>query len=205
VDFKTYYFEGLIKVPTEYVKQYVDQHIDEFISKINNTLKTNYENYIEDNLIVNNIEIPITILKSIPNSEAYSSVDLNKGTDIYIDANNVKSLMNSKENFKKNLYTMLIHEITHIIDKGAFKKPASARSFDDYSAYVNSDREFPAFLNEYIHKIQNKIKTNTNYKEFLINAFKTGKSTKDREIDKFIKSLNPENKIKFINNVLKSI
>lgn len=203
--FKKFFLEGVIKLPIEYIKKFIDDHIEEIIIKINETLKTNYDNYVEDNIIINGIEIPITIVKSIPNSDAYVSIDLNKGTDIYIDANNVKQLMKTKDNFKKTLFSFFVHEITHILDKGVFKKPASPRSFDDYSGYVNSLREFPALSNEYIIKIQNKINSNPNYKEFLIDAFKKGKSIKIKEIDDFIKLLTDDNKKKFINNVLKSI
>jgi hypothetical protein len=199
MDFKTYY-EGVIKVPTEYINQYVLKHVDEIISKINDTLINKYENYIEENLKINNSDIPLIIQNDINPPDSYLSY---QNDNIYMSAKNLKSLTKDKPKFVDFLNKSLVHEVTHLMDAGLNKKPQYKGS--DNAEYVNSPREFPAFVNMYIEKIKSLINSNPKYKNLLINAFKTGSSVKDREIDKFIKMLTPDNKIKFINNVLKSI
>jgi len=203
MSFKSYFnlSEGLIKVPSNEINNYVDSHFNELVSKIKETAKTGYENSIDDNLIVNGKEIPLVIVKKIPNSNAYMSVNLAKGDDIYLDATNILELKTTQEKLKSFLKQSLIHEITHLLDKGAYKKPAIS-SNDDYSNYVNSEREFPALANEMIHKIS---QMSPKQKLDLINSFRFKTKIKDKDLSDFISYLTPKNKIKFIGLVTKNI
>lgn len=201
--FKEFYYlsEGLIDVPKEYIKSFIDSHINEIKSKIKETNAKKYETFIDDNLIINNQEIPITIVPTIPNSEAYMSVDLKKGMDIYLDAKNLIGMLNNKD-FSDFLFSSFIHEITHLVDKGAFEKSAAPNSQDDYDQYLNSDREFPAYANEMINKINSKTDEE---KQAIIMDLKWGNPLIDDEIQDFISRLNKKNKHKFINYIVKAI
>lgn len=200
MNFKTYFYEGIIKVPTEYVMQYVNQHIEELINKIKETLKTGYENYIEDNLIINDIEIPIIIQQDINPKNSYLSA---QNDNIYLSAKNLKSLIKNKLQFISFLNNAIIHEITHLLDKGLKHKPQYTGN--DKSEYINSPREFVAFQNMHINTIKNNINKDISYKEKVIDSFRKGSNFPDNTIDEFIKMLNLKNKIKFTNNVLNNI
>lgn len=202
MNFKTYYTlnEGLISVPIDYIKSWVDNHIDEIISKIKETIKTKYETYVDDNLLINGIEIPVIIVNKTKSSNAFMSFYFSSN-EIYIYAPSIVSYMKNKQKFKNFIYSSIIHEITHMVDKGNMKKKTNFDN-DTYSTYINSDLEFPAFANEMINKILNKTEEQ---KLQILDSLRYGKAIKDREVNQFMKYLNEKNKIKFINYVVKNI
>ena len=107
-----------------------------------------------------------------------------------------------KKQMRTQLLISLVHELTHAIDPGLDKKPQESENYD---SYINSDREFPAFVNMYIELINNNILKNPKLKEQILNSLRTGSKFPIKEIDNFINLLTPENKNKFLKLIYQNI
>lgn len=202
MNFKEYFNlnEGLIKVDTDNINQYVINHIDEIISKINETLKSGYETYVEDDLINNNINIPIIIQRDINPKDSFLST---QNDTIYLSSENLKSLIKNKPKFIDFLQKALIHEVTHLNDVGSKFKPTYTG--DDHSEYVNSSKEFQPFVNMHLETVKQMLLKDPTNKEKIINALRFGNTFPNKDIDSFIKKLNPKNKIKFVKYILQNL
>ena len=205
--FKDYFYEGTVKVPTEEIRKWVDSHFEEFVTKLKETLKTGYNTDIEDYLILTNpytnekMEIPIEIQKNILSSNESGSL-------LRFDAVNRRVLINAtnfyneyKRNLKDGFISGLIHELTHAIDPGVAnkKKKFTPGSYDDL---VNSDIEMVALNREYIDRIKH---LSDNKRLLAFDKIRKGKPLGIREIDDYLSSLNPENKRKFISQLVKEV
>ena len=205
--FKDYFYEGMVKVPTEEIRKWVDSHYEEFVVKLKETLTKGYNTDIEDYLILTNpytnekMEIPIEIQKTILSSNEAGSL-------LRFDAVNRRVLINAtnfyndyKRNLKDGLISGLIHELTHAIDPGVAnkKKKFAPGSYDDV---VNSDIETVAFNREYIDRIKH---LPDNKKLLVFDKIRKGKPLGIKDIDDYISSLNPENKRKFISQLVKEV
>jgi deoxycytidine triphosphate deaminase len=203
ISFKKYFFEGLIKVPTNEIRAWVERNYDEFINKLNETLKNGYDTNIDENIKVKNpynnevSDIAIEIRKNL--------LDINKNPLYFLyDPQNQTFFINAsnfikykKENYKEMLLSGIIHEFTHSIDPG-FKHTTTDKT--SYETYINSQKEFQAYANEYIDRIKN----NPN-KTKMLNNIVHGKNIGIKDIDDFYSDLNPDNKKKFIKLLYKEI
>jgi hypothetical protein len=201
--FKDYLKEGLVKVPTNELRSWVDRNYTEFINKLNETLKNGYDTNIDENIKVKNpynnevSDIAIEIRKNILETNSVNVYFLfdPKHDTIFINASNF--IKYKKDKYKEMLLSGIIHELTHNIDPG-FKHTNIDTS--TYDSYINSEKEFQAYANEYI----DRIKHNPNKKD-LLNKLTYGKKIGIKDIDDFYSELNPDNKKKFIKLLYKEI
>lgn len=197
--FKSYFFEGLIKIPTNEIISWVDRNFTELQSKINETNTKGYDTYIEENIKVLNpynkeiTDISVEIRKKLQSTSEKNVVILfyNEQSTIYLNA----SIIAQKQNLKEYLIQSFIHEISHKMDPGYSYKNKDSNT---YSEYINSDVEFPVHVNEFIAKIN----LLSNKPEVLKNIM-SGTKTGIKDLDDFYSELNSKNKKKFLNLIYK--
>lgn len=198
--------EGLVKLPIKIIDVWVDQNIEEIINKLKETYKNKYNTYIEKDLTFvdeysqEQINITVNIQYSLinANENILSLMHYDKKENaIYISASTILENIKGVDNIKNVLINGIKHELTHVVDPGRkYKK----QNFSSYEDYINSDIEFPAFSRQYIELIKNK-----GYSSKALNAIRTGKDIPIKEIAQWYKKLNPKNKKKFINQLVKEI
>jgi hypothetical protein len=207
--FKEYFYlnEGMLKVPVEDIRTWVESHYVEFVTKLKETLKNGYGTDVSDYLVLKNpytnenIELSVEIQKSILSSNEGGSL-------LRFDKQNNRILINAtnffkayKNDLKTALISGIIHEVAHAIDPGVAGKHKKfvPGSYDDI---INSDIETVAFNREFIDRIKN---LDSEKKARILDRIRKGKAIGIKDVDDYYSSLNPKNKTKFINQLVKEI
>jgi hypothetical protein len=201
------FYEGLIKVPVDEIRQWVETHYDEFVSKLKETLTKGYNTYVEDGLILTNpynqekLDLTVEIQKNVMSSSeggSYFRIDV-PNSRILVNATNFYN--DYKKDIKSGLVSGLVHEVTHMMDPGvtSMKKQVNLGSYTDR---INSDVEFPAMAREFIDQINHLPDEN---KTKILDRIRKGKALGMKEIDEFMNDLTPENRTKFIKYLYKEL
>lgn len=198
--------EGLIKLPIETIDSWIDSHTDEILSKIKETYLKGYNTFVDDEIVFINpynneeVRVPVNIqnkLRSV-NDETDTALYFDKKENaIYLSAKALVDNLETKNKIKEYVKNGIHHELTHVIDPGRRFK---TQKHDTFSDYVNSDIEFPAFLQQYIQLIKNK---GNSLK--VLNAIRTGKKIPIPEIANWFNNLTTDNKRKFIKELVKEL
>ncbi len=207
---KFFYTEGRIKLPTEEIIKWVNDHFSEMMSKIHETYEKKWGTYIEDSLKVRNEytqEVESFIINivhkiHIPNGNKnilYAlSYDEKQGA-IEISASAMIEVLKAEDKIRKYVTHGIIHELSHAMDPGREFKKSDSSSF---KSYINTDVEFPAFVNQYIELIKGLSDDN---KRKVLDAIRNGKRIPIKEVADWMSKLTFENKMKFIKLLVKEI
>ena len=205
-----FYTEGRIKLPTEEIIKWVTDHFSEMMLKIWETYKEKYGTYIEDSLDVRNEytnEVESFIINivdkiHIPDGNEDTlyalSYDKKQGA-IEISASAMLDSLKSEDKIRKYVTHGIIHELSHAMDPGREFKKSDSSSF---KSYINTDVEFPAFVNQYIELIKGLPEGS---RQKFLDAIRSGKRVPNKEVADWMGKLTFQNKMKFIKLLVKEI
>lgn len=205
-----FYTEGRIKLPTEDIIKWVNEHFAEMIMKIKETYKEKYGTYIDDSLEVRNEytdEVESFIINivdkiHIPDGNKDTlyalSYDKKQGS-IEISASAMMEVLKTEDKIRKYVTHGIIHELSHAMDPGREFKKSDSSSF---KSYINTDVEFPAFVNQYIELIKGLPEVD---RLRVLESIRSGKRVPIKEVADWMSKLTFQNKMKFIKLLVKEI